>query len=654
MICMSEVKSDLIEVTLPDNSVLEVERGKTVADVAYSIGSNLGDDAVAGLVDGEKVDTYYELNEDCRLAIITIDSEDGLDILRHTASHIMAQAVKRLYQGVKIAIGPTIKDGFYYDFDLEENISQDDLEKIKEEMQIIVEEDLPVRRREYPRDKAIELMKERDEDYKVELIQELPDEEVSLYHQGEFVDLCGGPHLPRTGMLQAFELLSVAGAYWRGDENNPMLQRIYGTAFAEEGELEDYLRQREEARKRDHNRLGRKMDLFMTSDVIGQGLPLLKPKGAKIIQQLQRFVEDEEEKRGYIRTMTPFMAKKDLYEISGHWQHYKDDMFVIGDEDQDEEVLGLRPMTCPFQFMIYKDKLRSYRDLPMRFSETSPLFRNEASGEMHGLIRVRQFTISEGHLICTPEQLEKEFRGVLDLINYMMETLGIEEDIWYRFSKWDPEKKEKYIDNEPAWHDTQKKMERILEKIDLDHTVAVGEAAFYGPKLDIQFENVHGKEDTIITVQIDFSLPERFNMTYIDSNNEEQRPYVIHRTSIGCYERTLAMLIEKYAGAFPTWLAPVQVKVIPVSDDQHQYAGKIADRMRDHLIRVEVDDRDEQVGYKIREAQVEQVPYMLIVGSREVESETVSVRERREGDLGEMELDKFIADINREIAEKRS
>ncbi len=651
---MSEVKSDLIEVTLPDNSVLEVERGKTVADVAYSIGSNLGDDAVAGLVDGEKVDTYYELNEDCRLAIITIDSEDGLDILRHTASHIMAQAVKRLYQGVKIAIGPTIKDGFYYDFDLEENISQDDLEKIKEEMQIIVEEDLPVRRREYPRDKAIELMKERDEDYKVELIQELPDEEVSLYHQGEFVDLCGGPHLPRTGMLQAFELLSVAGAYWRGDENNPMLQRIYGTAFAEEGELEDYLRQREEARKRDHNRLGRKMDLFMTSDVIGQGLPLLKPKGAKIIQQLQRFVEDEEEKRGYIRTMTPFMAKKDLYEISGHWQHYKDDMFVIGDEDQDEEVLGLRPMTCPFQFMIYKDKLRSYRDLPMRFSETSPLFRNEASGEMHGLIRVRQFTISEGHLICTPEQLEKEFRGVLDLINYMMETLGIEEDIWYRFSKWDPEKKEKYIDNEPAWHDTQKKMERILEKIDLDHTVAVGEAAFYGPKLDIQFENVHGKEDTIITVQIDFSLPERFNMTYIDSNNEEQRPYVIHRTSIGCYERTLAMLIEKYAGAFPTWLAPVQVKVIPVSDDQHQYAGKIADRMRDHLIRVEVDDRDEQVGYKIREAQVEQVPYMLIVGSREVESETVSVRERREGDLGEMELDKFIADINREIAEKRS
>ncbi len=650
---MSEVKNGLIKITLPDGSTLEVERGKTVADVAYSIGRNLGDDAVAGLVEGEKVDTYYELEEDCRLAIITIDSEEGLDILRHTVSHIMAQAVKRLYQNVKIAIGPTIKEGFYYDFDLEENISQDDLEKIKEEMQNIIEEDLPVRRKEYSREEAIELMQERGEDYKIELIEELPDEKISLYHQGDFVDLCHGPHLPRTGMVQAFELLSVAGAYWRGDENNPMLQRVYGTAFAEEEELEAYLQQREEARKRDHNRLGRKLDLFMTSEVIGQGLPLLKPKGAKIIQQLQRFVEDEEEKRGYIRTMTPFMAKKDLYEISGHWQHYKDDMFVIGEGDQDEEVLGLRPMTCPFHFMIYKDKLRSYRDLPMRFAETSTLFRNEASGEMHGLIRVRQFTISEGHLICTPEQLEKEFRGVLDLINYMMKTLGIEEDIWYRFSKWDPEKKDKYIDNEPAWHDTQEKMERILEKLDLDHTVAVGEAAFYGPKLDIQFENVHGKEDTIITVQIDFSLPERFDMTYIDSNNEEQRPYVIHRTSIGCYERTLAMLIEKYAGAFPTWLAPVQVKVIPVSDDQHGYAREIADKLRDYLIRVEVDDRDEQVGYKIREAQVEQVPYMLIVGSREVDSETVSVRDRREGDLGEMELDEFIAEINKEIAEKR-
>ncbi len=650
---MSEVKNGLIKITLPDGSTLEVERGKTVADVAYSIGRNLGDDAVAGLVEGEKVDTYYELEEDCRLAIITIDSEEGLDILRHTVSHIMAQAVKRLYQNVKIAIGPTIKEGFYYDFDLEENISQDDLEKIKEEMQNIIEEDLPVRRKEYSREEAIELMQERGEDYKIELIEELPDEKISLYHQGDFVDLCHGPHLPRTGMVQAFELLSVAGAYWRGDENNPMLQRVYGTAFAEEEELEAYLQQREEARKRDHNRLGRKLDLFMTSEVIGQGLPLLKPKGAKIIQQLQRFVEDEEEKRGYIRTMTPFMAKKDLYEISGHWQHYKDDMFVIGEGDQDEEVLGLRPMTCPFHFMIYKDKLRSYRDLPMRFAETSTLFRNEASGEMHGLIRVRQFTISEGHLICTPEQLEKEFRGVLDLINYMMKTLGIEEDIWYRFSKWDPEKKDKYIDNEPAWHDTQEKMERILEKLDLDHTVAVGEAAFYGPKLDIQFENVHGKEDTIITVQIDFSLPERFDMTYIDSNNEEQRPYVIHRTSIGCYERTLAMLIEKYAGAFPTWLAPVQVKVIPVSDDQHGYAREIADKMRNYLIRVEVDDRDEQVGYKIREAQVEQVPYMLIVGSREVDSETVSVRDRREGDLGEMELDEFIAEINKEIAEKR-
>jgi len=644
-----------IKVTLPDGSVLEVEKGSTVEEVAYQIGNRLGKDTVAGVVNGKKVDSYYSLSEDCQLEIITIDSEEGLDILRHTVSHIMAQAVKRLYAGVKIAIGPTIDDGFYYDFDLAENLSRDDLTEVKAEMERIIEEDLPIRRKEYSRQEALQLMEERDEEYKIELIEELPDEKISLYHQGDFVDLCHGPHLPRTGKVKAFELLNVAGAYWRGDENNPMLQRIYGTAFASEDELEEYLTQREEAKKRDHNRLGRKMDLFMTSDAIGQGLPLLKPKGAKVIQQLQRFVEDEEEKRGYIRTMTPLMAKKDLYEISGHWEHYKDDMFVMGDEEkEDEEVLALRPMTCPFQFMIYNDKLRSYRDLPMRFSETSTLFRNEASGEMHGLIRVRQFTISEGHLVCTPEQLEEEFRGVLDLINYMMDTLGIREDIWYRFSKWDPDNKEKYIDNEPAWHDTQEKMHNILEKLDLDYTIEEGEAAFYGPKLDIQFENVHGKEDTIITVQIDFSLPERFDMTYIDSNNNEQRPYVIHRTSIGCYERTLAMLIEKYAGAFPTWLAPTQVMIIPVSADQQDYARELADKMKAHLIRVEVDERDEGVGYKIREAQVDQIPYMLIVGSREVESNSVSVRERREGDLGEMAIDDFISRINREIAEKKS
>ncbi|MBF8437612.1 threonine--tRNA ligase [Halanaerobiaceae bacterium Z-7014] len=642
----------MVQITLPDGSTKEYEKKVTVEDVAYDIGRRLGKDAVAGIVDGKKVDTYYEIDEDVELAIITIDSEEGLDILRHTASHILAQAVKDLYDDVSIAIGPTIDEGFYYDFDLEESISKEDLDDIKEKMQEIIDEDLPVRKFVLPKDEAVQLMEDRNEPYKVELIEELEDDMISLYRQGDFVDLCRGPHLPRTGMVEAFELLNVAGAYWRGDENNEMLQRVYATAFADEKELEEYLKQREEAKKRDHNRLGRKLDLFMTSDIVGQGLPLLKPKGAKVIQILQRFIEDEEEKRGYKRTMTPYMAKKDLYETSGHWEHYKDDMFVIGDEDKDEEVLGMRPMTCPFQFMIYNSKLRSYRDLPIRYAETSTLFRNEASGEMHGLIRVRQFTISEGHLICTPEQLEEEFLGVIDLVNYVMETIGIEDDIWYRFSRWDPDNKGKYIDNPEAWHDTQEKMENILEKMDLEYEVADGEAAFYGPKLDIQFKNVHGKEDTIITIQIDFSLPERFDMTYVDSDNEKQRPYIIHRTSIGCYERTLAMLIEKYAGAFPTWLAPVQAKIIPVSDDQNSYADKVQEELQKYDIRVEIDKRDEQVGYKIREAQVEQVPYMLIVGSREEESGSVSVRDRREGDQGQVDLQEFINNINKEIAEK--
>ncbi|MGM0413940.1 MAG: threonine--tRNA ligase [Bacillota bacterium] len=642
----------MVQITLPDGSTKNYEGKVTVEDVAYDIGRRLGKDAVAGIVDGKKVDTYYEIDEDVELAIITIDSEEGLDILRHTASHIMAQAVKELYDDVSIAIGPIIDDGFYYDFDLEESISKEDLDDIKEKMQEIIDKDLDVRKFVLPKAEAIQLMKDRNEPYKVELIEELEDEMISLYRQGDFVDLCRGPHLPRTGMVEAFELLNVAGAYWRGDENNEMLQRIYATAFADKKELEEFLKQREEAKRRDHNKLGRKLDLFMTSDLVGQGLPLLKPKGAKVIQILQRFIEDEEEKRGYKRTLTPYMAKKDLYETSGHWQHYKDDMFVIGDEEKDEEVMGMRPMTCPFQFMIYNSKLRSYRDLPIRYAETSTLFRNEASGEMHGLIRVRQFTISEGHLICTPEQLEEEFLGVIDLVNYVMETIGIEDDIWYRYSRWDPENKGKYIDNPEAWDDTQEKMENILEKMDLEYEVADGEAAFYGPKLDIQFKNVHGKEDTIITIQIDFSLPERFDMTYIDSENEKQRPYIIHRTSIGCYERTLAMLIEKYAGAFPTWLAPVQAKIIPVSDDQNNYADQVQEELEKYNIRVEVDKRDEQVGYKIREAQVEQVPYMLIVGSREEESNTVSVRDRREGDQGQVELHEFINNINKEIAEK--
>ena len=641
-----------VKVTLPDGSVKEYDAGTTVKDVAYSIGSGLGRDAIAGVVDGKEVDASYPIEDDVELSIITIDSDDALEIIRHTASHVMAQAVKRLYGDVQVAIGPAIEDGFYYDFDLEESFNQDSLKEIEAEMEKIIKEDIEIERKVLPREEAVELMKERNEKYKLELIEELEDQMISLYFQGDFVDLCRGPHLPSTGYVKAFKLLNVAGAYWRGDENNEMLQRIYGTAFANEKDLSKYLERREEAKKRDHNKLGRELDLFMTVDDIGQGLPLLKPKGAKVVQVLQRFVEDEEEKRGYQLTKTPFMAKSDLYKTSGHWDHYKDGMFVLGDEDSDEGAMALRPMTCPFQFQIYNSKLRSYRDLPLRYSETSTLFRNEASGEMHGLIRLRQFTISEGHLIVTPEQLEEEFRGVIDLINYMMESIGIQDDIWYRFSKWDPSNKDKYIDNPEAWNDSQEKMKTILDNLDLDYEEAEGEAAFYGPKLDIQFKNVHGKEDTIITVQIDFSLPEKFDMTYIDENNEKQHPYVIHRTSIGCYERTLAMLIEKYAGAFPTWLAPVQTKIIPISDDQLDYAYQVKAELEKDDIRVEVDGRQEKVGYKIREAQVEQVPYMLIVGGREEEDGTVSVRDRREGDLGTSKLSEFKAKILKEIDDK--
>jgi len=644
-----------INVKLPDGSVLEYKEPKTVKEVAFSIGKGLGRDAVGGIVDGKEVDADYLIEDDIELNIITIDSKEGLDIYRHTSSHIMAHAVQRLYPDAKLAIGPTIEDGFYYDIDMEETLSPDDLEEIEAEMAKIIEEDLEIQREEIPKEKALKEMKEKGERYKVELIEEIEDDYVSFYKQGKFIDLCRGPHLPSTGWVNkdGIKLLNTAGAYWRGDENNKMLQRIYGTSFRKEKELEKYLKQLEEAKKRDHNKLGRELDLFMTSDLVGQGLPLLKPKGAKVVQLLQRFVEDEEEKRGYQMTKTPFMAKKDLYEVSGHWDHYKDDMFIIGDEDkEDEEVLALRPMTCPHQFTIYNSKLRSYRDLPIRYSETSTLFRNESSGEMHGLIRVRQFTISEGHLIVRPDQLEEEFKGVINLIDYIMDTLGIREDIWFRFSKWDPANKEKYIDNPAAWEDSQEKMKNILDKLDLDYVEADGEAAFYGPKLDIQFKNVHGKEDTIITVQIDFALPERFDMTYVGQDNEKKRPYIIHRTSIGCYERTLAMLIEKYAGAFPTWLAPTQAVVLPVSDDQADYAYEVKDKLFAKGVRVEVDDSNEQLGYKIRQAQLEKIPYMLIVGSREAQEGTVSIRDRDEGDLGEVEFEEFQDKILKEIENK--
>jgi len=576
-----------------------------------------------------------------------------LQTLRHSASHVMAQAVKRLFPDTKLAIGPAIDTGFYYDFDSEHTFTQDDLEKIEAEMKKIAKENLKIERFELPKAEALELMK--DEPYKIELINDLPEGEViSFYKQGEFTDLCAGPHINYTSKVKAYKLLSATGAYWRGDEKNKMLQRIYGTAFQSKEELAEFLEQREEARKRDHNKLGRELELFTTSDLIGQGLPILLPKGARVIQLLQRFVEDEEQKRGWQLTKTPLMAKSDLYKVSGHWDHYQDGMFLLGDEEKDKEVFALRPMTCPFQYQAFLNRGRSYRDLPMRLNETSTLFRNEASGEMHGLIRVRQFTISEGHLMCTPEQLEEEFKGCLELAIYMLKTLGLYEDVSYRFSQWDPDDKDKYIGTQEQWDEAQGIMERILNHLEIPYKVGVGEAAFYGPKLDIQIKNVFGKEDTLITIQIDQMLAEKFGMEYVDKDGQKRNPYIIHRTSIGCYERTLALLIEKYAGAFPAWLAPVQVKILPIADRHHDYANEIRGKLADAgIIRVEVDDRAEKIGYKIREAQLEKVPYMLVLGDKDIEEGAVSVRSRKEGDLGSRKVDEFIADLLEEIKTKK-
>jgi len=638
-------------IKLKDGSEKQYEEEMQILDIAKDISEGLARVACAAELNGEVVDLRTVVSSDAELNILTFNDEEGKRSFRHTASHILAQAVKRLYPSVKLAIGPAIESGFYYDFDTETPFGEEELKVIEKEMKKIIKENLDIEYFELPREEALALMKEKEETYKVELIEDLPaDEVISFYRQGEFVDLCAGPHLMKTKAIKAFKLLSAAGAYWRGSEKNKMLTRVYGTAFTKKSDLKEYVEKLEEAKKRDHNKLGREMDLFTTSDLVGQGLPLLMPKGAKIVQTLQRFVEDEEERRGYLLTKTPMMAKSDLYKTSGHWDHYKEGMFVMGDEqNEDEEVMGLRPMTCPFQYLIYKTKKRSYRDLPLRYAETSTLFRNESSGEMHGLIRVRQFTISEGHLIVTPEQLEEEFTGVVDLINYMMSTLGIEEDVSYRFSKWDPNNKEKYIDNPKAWEETEAKMKNILDHLELDYEEAEDEAAFYGPKLDIEFKNVHGKKDTIITVQIDFSLAERFDMSYVDKNNEKQRPYIIHRTSIGCYERTLAMLIEKYAGMFPTWLCPTQVRVLPISDKYQEYAKKVTEELRRANVRVEIDDRAEKIGYKIRESRLERIPYMVIVGQKEEEDNKVSVRSRYEGDEGQKDLITFIKELKEEI-----
>jgi len=638
----------MIKIGLKDGSFKEVEAGLTLMQIAEGISSGLARVAMAGTVNGEVKDLSYVLETDAKINLLTFDNEEGKHAFRHTASHVLAQAVTRLFPEVKLAIGPAIENGFYYDFDLEHNFTPDDLVKIESEMEKIIREDFEVKQFNLSMEDALKLMK--DEPYKIELIQDLPEGTVlSFYQQGEFTDLCAGPHLFSTGRLKAFKLMNVAGAYWRGNEKNKMLQRIYGTAFFKKAQLEEYVTALEEAKKRDHNKLGRELELFTTSEPVGQGLPLIMPKGARIIQTLQRFVEDEEEKRGYVITKTPSIAKSDLYKISGHWDHYKSGMFIMGDEEKDAEVFALRPMTCPFQFMIYNSSLHSYRELPIRYAETSTLFRNEASGEMHGLIRVRQFTISEGHLVVTPEQLAEEFKGVVDLINFMMSTLGIADGITYRFSKWDPENTEKYIDLPEAWEDTQVKMKAILDDIGIPYVEAIGEAAFYGPKLDLQFKNVHGKEDTIITVQIDFALADRFDMVYIDKDNQRKRPYIIHRTSIGCYERTLAMLIETYAGAFPTWLAPVQAKILPLSEKHLDYAKEVIRKLREAGVRVELDDRNEKVGYKIREAQMQKIPYMLVIGDKELEAGQVAVRGRKDGDMGAIGLGEFVEKITEEI-----
>lgn len=643
----------MIKITLKDGSTKEIESGLAISEIASGISAGLARAAVAAKVDGKVVSLTDKIEGDCALEILTFADEEGREVYRHTCSHVLAQAVKSVYPTCKLAIGPAIANGFYYDFDFKSPISQADLDKIEAEMKKIIKADFPLERFELPREEAVKLMQKYKETYKVELIRELPEGEViSFYKQGTFVDLCRGPHLASTGRIKAFKLTQIAGAYWRGNEKNKMLTRIYGTAFDKSSELTEYLARVEEAKKRDHNKLGRELGIFMTEENIGQGLPLLMPKGAKMIQVLQRFVEDEEERRGYLRTKTPEMAKNNLYKISGHWDHYRDGMFVLGEEGKDEEVLALRPMTCPFQFMIYKNGLKSYRDLPVRYAETATLFRKENSGEMHGLIRIREFTLSDGHIVCTPEQLESEFTACVDMIKYFMTALGFEKDVTYRFSKWDPNNREKYIGDAKDWEHSQSVMKQILDHIGLDYKEADGEAAFYGPKLDVQFTNVYGKEDTLFTIQIDFALASKFEMTYVDENGDKKVPFIIHRSSIGCYERTLAMLIEKYAGAFPVWMSPTQVTVMSLTDRTVEKTKEIADTLRRAGIRCELDNRSEKIGYKIREAQLAKVPYMLVVGDRDVEAGVVSVRARKAGDLGQMTLEEFISRISREVEEK--
>ena len=640
-------------ITLKDGSKKEYAEAKSVYEIALEISEGLARAACAGEVDGEVVDLRTIVDKDCELNILTANDEKGLAALRHTTSHVLAEAVKNLYPDAKLAIGPSIDTGFYYDFD-HESFSREELDALEKEMKKIIKKGAKIERYTLPRAEAIKFMEEKGESYKVELIQDLPeDSEISFYSQGDFVDLCAGPHLMSTKNIKAFKLISSSGAYWRGNEKNKMLSRIYGTAFGKKDELNAYLEQLEEAKKRDHNKLGREMELFTTVDVIGQGLPLIMPKGVIMMKELQRWIEDlEDNEWGYVRTKTPLMAKSDLYKISGHWDHYKEGMFVLGDEEKDKEVFALRPMTCPFQYYVYKASQHSYRELPIRYGETSTLFRNEDSGEMHGLTRVRQFTISEGHLVVRPDQMVEEFKGCLALAKHCLETLGVEEDVTYHLSKWDPENKEKYIGEPEVWEETEGHIRNVLTELGIPFVEDVGEAAFYGPKVDINAKNVYGKEDTMITIQWDALLAEQFDMYFIDEKGEKVRPYIIHRTSIGCYERTLAWLTEKYAGMFPTWLCPEQVRVLPISEKYTDYAEKVQKELKANGIRSSVDGRSEKIGYKIREARLAKVPYMLVVGAKEEEDQVVSVRSRYLGDEGQKPLDEFVNAICKEIRTK--
>ena len=642
-----------MKIVLKDESEIEVEKNATVNEIAKSLSEGLYKNAICAKVDGKIVDLSTKLDKPCKLEILTNKDKESLDVLHHSTAHVLAQAVKEIYPNAKLAIGPSTPDGFYYDFDFKTKITQDDLSKIEKEMNKIIKADFLFERKVVSRDEAIKWAIDEEESYKVELVESVPEgETITMYSQGGFTDVCRGPHIRSTGQIKAFKLMRLTGAYWRGDEHNKMLTRIYGISFFSQKDLDEFVKMREEAEKRDHNKLGRELELFTTVDYVGQGLPIMLPKGAKMIQILQRFVEDEEAKRGWMLTKTPFMAKSDLYKISGHWDHYKDGMFVLGDEEKDDEVFALRPMTCPFQYQCYLNKPRSYKDLPLRYDETSTLFRNEASGEMHGLIRVRQFTISEGHLMCTPEQLEDEFKGCLELAIYMLKTLDLYEDASYRFSQWDPNNKSKYIGTKEQWDEAQDTMKKILDHLQIPYSIGIGEAAFYGPKLDIQIKNVWGKEDTLITIQIDQMLAKNFGMEYTDKDGVKKNPYIIHRTSIGCYERTLAYLIEKFAGAFPLWLMPTQIKILNINDAVIDYCNEIKSKLELNGFRIEIDDRNEKMGKKIRESEMQKTPYSLIIGEKEKENRTLAVRIRGGKQVFDVNIDKFISNCLKAVNEK--